>query len=90
MIGTTRSNAKGSYSVTVNVGFGTSLLQVVAKSGKKSATATLSVSRPDTVPPVITTSVLKTLLNANPTITGTVTDAFSTVSASPSRSTGAQ
>src|SRR5205823_3070274 len=50
VVGMTRTNATGIYSVTVHVGFGTTSLQVVAKARKKTATAALTVSRPVETP----------------------------------------
>ena len=47
---TVKADKKGHFQVTVQVGFGTTDVQVLAQSGKKTAAATLTVNRPAPTP----------------------------------------
>jgi hypothetical protein len=75
-----KASTKGLYQVTFTVGFGSTKVQLSATApGKKATSTTLTVSRPDTVPPVVTLGTLSPgpLAAAEETITGKVSDAVS-------------
>jgi hypothetical protein len=79
VIASTKADKKGHFTVMVQVGFGTTTLQVLSKNGKKNLAATFNANRPDTTPPVITAQPPAALLRSNPTISGQVTDVGSGV-----------
>jgi hypothetical protein len=77
-----KASTKGVYQISFTVGYGNTLVQLTAKApGHKPTSTTLTVNRPDTVPPVINLGGLApgSLSRTEATIMGTVTDVGSGV-----------
>ena len=77
-----KANAKGVYRISFTVGIGSTLVKLSATApGHKPTSTTLTVNRPDTVPPVLTLGALSPgpLTRTEETITGNVSDAIAGV-----------
>src|SRR5262249_13420705 len=82
IVKTTKADAKGRFQLTFTAGFGMTPVRVSATAkGKKPASTTLTVNRPDRLPPSLVVQPFTPLTPTEETFTGSVSDVGTGVAA---------